>query len=108
VQPAEDGDEPDIRRRIEALAQAVCAMDIDAVRSIYAPDMVSFDIEPPLQHLGAKAKRATARFRRIGGSGALRTITSPCRSMATEKPCWISSPEAAINMRKENRRVLAP
>jgi ketosteroid isomerase-like protein len=68
VQPAEDGDEPDIRRRIEALAQAVCAMDIDAVRSIYAPDMVSFDIEPPLQHLGAKAKRATARFRRIGGS----------------------------------------
>lgn len=25
--------------------------------SIYAPDVVSFDIEPPLQHMGADAKR---------------------------------------------------
>lgn len=25
--------------------------------SIYAPDVVSFDIEPPLQHVGAEAKR---------------------------------------------------
>ena len=25
--------------------------------SIYAPDVVSFDVEPPLQHVGAEAKR---------------------------------------------------
>jgi len=27
------------------------------VMSTYAPDIVSFDLEPPLQHLGAAAKR---------------------------------------------------
>ena len=32
-------------------------MDPDSVMSIYAPDLVSFDVEPPLQHVGAEAKR---------------------------------------------------
>jgi ketosteroid isomerase-like protein len=31
-------------------------MDLNGVMSMYAPDIVSFDIEPPLQHLGADAK----------------------------------------------------
>jgi ketosteroid isomerase-like protein len=49
-------DEADIRRRIDKLVQAVRAMDLEGVKWIYAPDLVSFDIEPPLQHLGAEAK----------------------------------------------------
>jgi ketosteroid isomerase-like protein len=49
-------DEADIRRRIDMLAKAVRALDLEGVKSIYAPDLVSFDIVPPLQHLGAKAK----------------------------------------------------
>jgi ketosteroid isomerase-like protein len=50
-------DEANIRRRIDKLAEAIRAMDLDGVMAIYAPDMVSFDIVPPLQHVGAEAKR---------------------------------------------------
>ena len=50
-------DEADIRKRIDKLADAIRAMDLESVMSIYAPDVVSFDIVPPLQDVGAEAKR---------------------------------------------------
>jgi uncharacterized protein (TIGR02246 family) len=50
-------DEADIRQLIDKLVEAISAMDLEGVMSIYAPDLVSFDIVPPLQHLGAEAKR---------------------------------------------------
>jgi ketosteroid isomerase-like protein len=50
-------DEADIRQRIDKLAGAIRALDLKAVMSIYTTDVVSFDIEPPLQHVGAEAKR---------------------------------------------------
>jgi ketosteroid isomerase-like protein len=50
-------DEADIRQRIDALAGAIRAGDLETVTSIYTTDVVSFDIEPPLQHVGAEAKR---------------------------------------------------
>jgi ketosteroid isomerase-like protein len=49
-------DEAAIRQRIDRLVEAVRAMDLEGVKSIYAPDMVTFDIVPPLQRLGAPAK----------------------------------------------------
>jgi ketosteroid isomerase-like protein len=48
--------EADIRRRIDTLVNAVRAMDLEGLKGIYAPDIVSFDIEPPLKHVGAEAK----------------------------------------------------
>jgi uncharacterized protein (TIGR02246 family) len=50
-------DEADIRQRIDKLAEAIRAMDLEGVMSIYSPDLLSFDIVPPLQHVGAEAKR---------------------------------------------------
>ena len=50
-------DEAEIRQRIGRLVESIRAMDLDSVMSIYAPDIVSFDVEPPLQHVGAGAKR---------------------------------------------------
>jgi ketosteroid isomerase-like protein len=50
-------DEADIRQRIDKLAGAIRALDLKGVMSIYTTDVVSFDIEPPLQHVGAEAKR---------------------------------------------------
>ena len=50
-------DEAEIRQRIDQLIAAIRMMDLDSVMSIYAPDVVSFDLEPPLQHVGAEAKR---------------------------------------------------
>ena len=49
-------DEADIRQRIDKLVEAIRAMDLEGVMSMYAPDIVSFDIVPPLQHVGAEAK----------------------------------------------------
>ena len=48
-------DEAEIRERIAGLIDAVRAMDLERVMSIYAHDIVSFDIEPPLQKTAARA-----------------------------------------------------
>jgi len=46
-----------IRQRVEALAKSLRARDIDAVMSLYARDVVSFDLGPPLRYAGADHKR---------------------------------------------------
>src|SRR4051812_30722751 len=50
-------DEADIRQRISRWAEAVRAMDVERVMPIYAADVVSFDVEAPLQYKGSAAKR---------------------------------------------------
>lgn len=49
-------EEAAIRQRIERLVQAIRAMDLEGLKPLYAPDIVSFDVQPPLQHVGAEAK----------------------------------------------------
>jgi ketosteroid isomerase-like protein len=49
--------EAHIRQRVEDLAKALNAKDIDGVMSLYAPNLVSFDIVPPLRYVGAEGKR---------------------------------------------------
>ena len=46
-----------IRRRIQEAAKALNAKDIEGVMSLYAPDLVSFDIVGPLRYVGADNKR---------------------------------------------------
>jgi uncharacterized protein (TIGR02246 family) len=46
-----------IRQRVEDLAKALNAKDIDGVMSLYAPNVVSFDIVGPLRYVGAGNKR---------------------------------------------------
>ncbi|MFB8006901.1 YybH family protein [Nocardia sp. NPDC056000] len=46
---------------IETVDQVIAALrakDLDAVRQLYTPDVISFDVEPPLQHVGIEAKLA--------------------------------------------------
>jgi ketosteroid isomerase-like protein len=50
------GDEVEIRRRIEELLEAIRAKDLEGVQRLYAPGIVSFDVQPPLQHVGVEAK----------------------------------------------------
>jgi len=50
-------DEAAIRQRLDGLVAAIRAMDLDGLDPLYAPDIVSFDIGPPLQHVGVEAKR---------------------------------------------------
>ncbi len=41
----------------ESGVEAVRDKDIEGIMSIYAPEVVSFDIVPPLQYIGADAFR---------------------------------------------------
>ncbi|MDF3148114.1 MULTISPECIES: SgcJ/EcaC family oxidoreductase [unclassified Streptomyces] len=49
-------EEDAIRRQIDTLVEAVGAKDLEGLRQIYAVDVVSYDIDPPLQHVGIEAK----------------------------------------------------
>lgn len=50
-------DEAQIRQRIEQWGQALHAKDINVLMSYYAPDILTFDILPPLQYQGVEAYR---------------------------------------------------
>jgi uncharacterized protein (TIGR02246 family) len=50
-----------IRQRVEDWAKAIRARDIEAVLSLYAPDIVSFDLGPPLRYTGSETKRRAWR-----------------------------------------------
>jgi ketosteroid isomerase-like protein len=50
-------DEAEIKRVLEGGVEAVRARDIDGVMSIYAPELVAFDLVPPLRYVGAGAYR---------------------------------------------------
>jgi uncharacterized protein (TIGR02246 family) len=45
-----------IAGKIDAIVEALRAKDLDRLATVYAPDVVSFDVEPPLQHVGLPAK----------------------------------------------------
>ena len=57
-------DEAAIRALIDAFAGAIRARDIDGVMAVFAPEVVSFDLTPPLYHGGGEAfrRRWTAFF----------------------------------------------
>jgi len=46
-----------IRQRVEDLVQALRAKDLAGVMAVYAPNIVSFDLGPPLRYVGADQKR---------------------------------------------------
>jgi PhnB protein len=54
---AKADDETQIRRVIEGWAKALRAKDVEGVVSHYTADIVSFDLAPPLQHVGTDALR---------------------------------------------------
>ncbi|MFC9893761.1 YybH family protein [Nocardia sp. NPDC127579] len=59
-----------IRTVIDDLVAGLRAKDLAAVERAYSPDVISFDVEPPLQHVGIAAKlenwkRAFAFFETI-------------------------------------------
>ena len=51
-----EAEEAEIRRQINKIIDGLHAKDLEALKQPYAPDIVSFDVEPPLQHVGLDAK----------------------------------------------------
>lgn len=54
--PQRQLDEAAIRGQVDKIVEGLRAKDLERLRKLYAPDVVSFDIEPPLQHVGVEAK----------------------------------------------------
>jgi uncharacterized protein (TIGR02246 family) len=52
----QQAEEAEVRQLIERLIEAIQAMDLEAMKQIYAPDIVTFDVTGPLQGVGARAK----------------------------------------------------
>lgn len=51
-----DEDEAKIRQQIDKIVEGVGAKDLQRIEQTYSTDVVSFDVEPPLQHVGIEAK----------------------------------------------------
>jgi ketosteroid isomerase-like protein len=51
-----EADEARIRQQVAGITEGIRAKDLERLRPIYAADVVSFDVEPPLQHVGVEAK----------------------------------------------------
>ena len=49
-------DEAKIRQQVDKIVEGIQAKDLEGLRRLYATDVVSFDVEPPLQHVGIEAK----------------------------------------------------
>lgn len=49
-------DDAELRQHIEKVVAGVQAKDLDSLARLYAEDVVSFDVEPPLRHAGVEAK----------------------------------------------------
>lgn len=50
------GEEAEVRKVLDRLIEAVRAMDLDRLRPLYAPDIVSFDVQAPLRRVGVDGK----------------------------------------------------
>ncbi len=57
VEENKQNDEAAIKRGLEDGIEAVRNKNIEGVMSLYAPEVVSFDIVPPLRYVGADAFR---------------------------------------------------
>lgn len=57
IEENKNNDAARIKRAIEGYVEAIRAKDIEGVMAIYAPEVVSFDVVPPLQYVGADAFR---------------------------------------------------
>src|SRR3954447_8082022 len=51
-------DEAAIEEHIGKIVEGIRAKNLEALRPLVAGDVVSFDVEPPLQHVGVDAKLA--------------------------------------------------
>ncbi len=49
-------DEAKIRQQVNKIVEGIRAKDLEGLKQLYATDVVSFDVEPPLQHVGIEAK----------------------------------------------------
>jgi ketosteroid isomerase-like protein len=90
-----------VRQRIEDWAKAVSAKDLEAVLALYAPDNVSFDLDPPLRYAGAEIKRRawrgppSAAETSARGAGPIFSVHEAGACLRGD-PGWLSSDQVSV------------
>ncbi|PSK66176.1 hypothetical protein B0E53_01854 [Micromonospora sp. MH33] len=51
-----EADEARIRQQIDKIVEGLRGKDLEGLKQLYTTGVVSFDVEPPLQHVGVDAK----------------------------------------------------
>ena len=51
-----EADEAAISRQVEKIAEGIRTRDLEGLKQLYATTVVSFDVGPPLQHVGIEAE----------------------------------------------------
>jgi ketosteroid isomerase-like protein len=69
---------------IERRSEAIRAKDLDGLMSFYTPDIVYFDIVPPLRYIGTEALRGRFRNWFDGFQGGIRQDPSDFQIVADE------------------------
>lgn len=49
-------DETEIRQQLDKIIEALRTKDLEGLQQLYTTEVVSFDVEPPLQHVGVESK----------------------------------------------------
>ncbi len=49
-------DEAKLGQQVDKMIEGIRAKDLQGLKQLYATNVVSFDVEPPLQHVGIEAK----------------------------------------------------
>jgi uncharacterized protein (TIGR02246 family) len=57
LEDAMDANQSDVRALLDAQVEAIRRKDLDRLMSLYSPDIVYFDVVPPLQYVGSAALR---------------------------------------------------
>jgi uncharacterized protein (TIGR02246 family) len=85
TQQSTASDEAQIRQLIEQWGQALHAKDLNTLMSYYAPDILTFDILPPLQYQGVEAYRKNFEAWFAAVQGPIEYETCDLRIMTGEE-----------------------
>ena len=84
-------DEVQLRQLIEQWTQALYAKDLNTLMSYYAPDILTFDILPPLQYQGVDAYRKNFEAWFAAVQGPIEYETRDLRIMTGEEVAFCHS-----------------
>jgi uncharacterized protein (TIGR02246 family) len=99
------GEEAKIRQLIDGFQRAIRAKDLGGVLSVYAPDIVSFDLVPPMQHVGIAAYRRPWEATFASFEGPIGYQVSDLHITATDEVAFSHSLNRMRGTTKDGQRI---
>jgi uncharacterized protein (TIGR02246 family) len=99
------GEESGIRQLIDGFQRAIRAKDLGGVLSVYAPDIVSFDLVPPMQHVGIAAYRRPWEETFASFEGPIGYEVSDLHITATDEVAFSHSLNRMRGTTKDGQRI---